>query len=256
MTYRLSIAVALVCLASSARADFRADYETVKGSADDIVPSVTHFELAGARLRMDTSRVSVLVDGSSNGSVIVLTHARRQYLDLQKVADTRSASKARAEAALANLPPEQRAMVQQRMGAAAAGAAAKFDVSYAPTGGSDRVGGLACQIFALQINGRHAADSCLADLADTTISPADRTALRQAFERIEAMSSRMSGGGFRSPISAMPAGKFPVQTTHFDDSGNVTHVSRLKALSTARVDAGDFAIPAGYTEQAFGGPAH
>jgi hypothetical protein len=56
--------IAASCFASTvALADFRADYETVKGSADDNVPSVSRLELSGARLRLDTSRVSVLVDG-------------------------------------------------------------------------------------------------------------------------------------------------------------------------------------------------
>lgn len=254
MRRRLALALALACaVPAMARADFRADFETVQGSGG---PGLARIELSGQKLRTDAGKVTMLFDGES-GRKILLMHDKHQYIDMDKAAQTAGAAMGRANAALANLPPEQRALVEKQMGGRMPGASsAPAVVHVTPTGASDRIAGYACQIYRTEIDGRHINDSCLTDSADAGISAADRAAAHHAFEQMKVFGEKMSGGSYKAPVVDTPVGKFPVQVTRYDDAGKPTHVAQIKSLTTASVDAADFAIPAGYTEQEIGGPDH
>ena len=244
MQHRIAFALAIACsLPAAAWADFRADYET---TGQGNVPALSRIEVGGEHMRTDAGGVSTLFDAGS-GRLLLVEHDKHQYMDMAKVADTAGAAMAQANAAMANLPPEQRAMIQQHMGAMA-NMTAKVDVQVTATGASDRVAGYACQVYRTEVNGRHSADSCLADVGDAGISGADRATMRTAFQQLKVMSDKMSAGLFKSPINAMPVDKFPVKITMFDESGK-TQVVQLKSLATSGADAADFAIPAGYIEK-------
>jgi hypothetical protein len=251
LRFSLSIAALGCALSGTALADFRADFTVVKGGSDNSMPGVSRIELGGGRMRTDAGNVSMLFDTRS-GAMTVLMHDKHQYMDMQKVIETAGAAMAQANAALASLPPEQRAMLEQRMGGKIPGMGAKLDVSVTPTGASDRVAGHACQIYRTQVGDRHADDICLANIGDAGISAADQATLRKAFEEMRTMTEKMSAGMFRSPLSSMPLDKFPVRMTHYDDSGKVLQVVELKGVQTGGVVDSDFAVPAGYTEQDMG----
>lgn len=249
MHVRFALAAAIVaCVASTpAMADFRAEFQVVKGGNSADMPGMSRLELGGGKLRLDAGNVSMLMDGGG-GRMIALMHDKHQYMDMQKVAETAGAAMAQANAALASLPPEQRALIEQRMGGKVPGLGAKVDVSVTPTGVRERVGNYNCEVYRTQVGGEHMEDVCLANVADAGISGADQAALRRAFDEMKAMTEKMSAGMFHSPLRSMPSDKFPVRMTRFDDAGKVTQVVELKSLQTAGVSASDFAIPAGYTE--------
>ena len=253
MHARFALAVAVLgCVASApASADFRAEFAVVKGGRNAETPAMSRLELGGDKMRMDTDNVSMLMD-TGNSKMIVLMHDKHQYMDMQKVVETASAAMATANAALANLPPEQRAMIEQRMGGKLPGmGGAKVDVSVTPTGTRDRVGNFSCEVYRTQVNGDHMEDVCLANVAEAGISGADQATLRRAFEEMKAMTEKMSNGMFHSPLRSMPADKFPVRMTRYDD-GKPVQVVELKSLTTGGVSGGDFAIPAGYSEADMG----
>jgi len=242
----LSVAI-LGCVACvPAFADFRAEFAVVKGSQKAEGPGMSRLELGDGKMRMDADNVSMLMDAGT-GKMTVLMHDKHQYMDMQKIVETASAAMATANAALANLPPEQRAMIEQRMGGKIPGVGAKTDVSITPTGTRERVGKFDCEVYRSQINGEHIEDVCLANVADAGISGADQATLRRAFDQMKAMTDKMSNGMFHSPLRTMPTDKFPVRMTRYDD-GKPVQVVELKSLTTGGVPASDFAIPAGYTE--------
>jgi len=244
MPRRLALAVALACLSSAALADFRADYESSGGQSAD--HAMSRFEVAGGRMRIDSGNVSMLFD-VSNDKLIMLMHDKREYMDMAKVAETAGAAMAQANAALANLPPEQRAMIEQRMQGAMGGVGQKLSVHIAPTGASDRVGSWSCQVYRTDVGDSHSSDMCLADSNDAGISAADRATVHRAFDQIKAMTEKMTAGMVRPPISQLPEGKFPVRITHFEDNGK-TQTVVLKGVTNS-VSAADFSIPAGYSEK-------
>jgi hypothetical protein len=244
MPRRLALALALACLSCTAWADFRADYS---GGAEGNAPSMSRIEVGGSHMRMDAGKISMLLDADS-GKMIMLVHDKHQYMDMAKMAQMASAAMAQMNASLANLPPEQRAMVEQRMHGAMGAAGAHMDIKITPTGATDRVGNWSCQVYRTDVGDTHVEDSCLADVADAGISAADRATIRRAFERLKEMSEKMSAGMFKSPLNQLPEGKFPVKITHFDD-GNKSKTVVLTNVTSGGVNAADFAIPAGYTEQ-------
>ncbi|MDR3388639.1 MAG: DUF4412 domain-containing protein [Rudaea sp.] len=245
MQHRIALVLACACLAPAAAwADFRADFDASQGSN---ASALTRIELAGDHMRTDAGNVSLLFDTGS-GRLLMLEHDKHQYLDMAKIAETAGAAMAQANAAMANLPPEQRAMIQKRMGGAMGGMGAKVDVHVVPTGASDRVAGYACQVYRTEINGEHREDSCLASVADAGISATDQTALRKAFAQLNAMTEKMSAGMFKSPLNQMPTDRFPVRITQYGDDGKVTQVVQIKSIAASSISATDFAIPAGYTE--------
>jgi hypothetical protein len=246
MPRRLVLALALACLTPVAWADFLAEY-VQSGSDQGNVPGLSRIEVVGDHMRTDAGRISMLFDVGS-GKMIVLMHEKKQYLDMAKVAQTAGAAMAQANAALANLPPEQRAMVEQRMQGAMMGAGAKVAVSVTPTGATDRVGNWPCEVYSTSVAGRHVDDSCLANSADAGITAADRATVHRAFDQIKAMTEKMSAGMFKSPMNQIPEGKFPVRITHIDDNGK-TQTALLKGITTAGIGPADFSIPPGYTEQ-------
>jgi Domain of unknown function (DUF4412) len=247
MPRRIAVALALASSFSlNAWADFRVDFEA-KAQGD--VPALSRIELSGEHMRVDAGTMSTLFDTGS-GRMLVVQNDKHQYLDVQKAAETAGAAMAKASAALANLPPDQRAMIEQRMGGHMPGAGgAKVVATFTPTGASDRVGGYSCQIFRTEIDGRHVSDACVANASDAGISAADQATLRKAFEQIKAMTEKMSAGMFKSPVDQMPTDKFPVRIVQFDASGKQTQVVQIKSVTTSTVAGSDFAIPAGYTEQ-------
>lgn len=245
MPRRLALAFALACLSASASADFRADYEsTSDGQGSD--RSMSRFEVAGDHMRIDSGHISMLFD-VGNGRLIMLMHDKHEYMDMAKMAEAAGAAMEQANAALANLPPEQRAMIEQRMQSAMGGVGQKLAVHIAPTGASDRVGGWSCQVYRTDVGDSHSSDMCLADSNDAGISAADRATVHRAFEQIKAMTEKMTAGMVRPPISQLPEGKFPVRITHFEDNGK-TQTVVLKGV-TGSVSAADFGIPAGYSEK-------
>ena len=243
MMCRLALALPLLSLAPAAWADFHAEYE---GSGDTL--KLSRIEVAGNQMRMDSGNVSILFDTAGSGKMIILMHDKKQFMDFAKVAEVAGAAMAQANAALANLPPEQRAMVEARMHGAMGAAGAKVDVQVTPTGASDRAGGFACQIYRTDVGGRHSEDTCLADVGEAGISAADRATVRRAFEQMKTMSEKMTAGMFRSPVNQIPVDKFPVRITHTDDNGK-TQTVLIKGIASGGVNVADFAIPAGYTEQ-------
>ena len=243
-----SAAAMLGCLASApAMANFRAEFSVVKGSRGADVPGVSRLELGGDKMRMDAGNVSMLMDTSSS-RMIVLMRDRHQYIDVQTAVQTASAAMATANAALSNLAPEQRAMIEQSLGDRVPGIGdAKVDVSVKPTGARERVGKVSCEVYRTHVNGDHTEDVCLANVADAGISGADQATLRRAVDEIKMLSAKLSNGIFHLPLQAVPSDKFPVRMTHYED-GRPVQVVELKSLTSGGVPGGDFAIPAGYSE--------
>jgi hypothetical protein len=248
-----AVSLALSCLlADRAFADFRIDYAEVQGTADHDSPALTRIESSGPHLRVDAGSSNFVYNANTN-QFLLLDHAKHQYLDFDEVVEAAHGAMARAQAALANLPPEQRAMAEQRMRHLTTGSAATA-VHYIATGSTSRVAGLNYNIYRIEIEGRHSGDACLANVADTGITAAERAALKQCFERLEAFSEKASNGLVvaRSPIRALPSATLPVRVTRLDDSGKVIGTTELKSISQAAIDAADFTVPAGYHKQQIG----
>ncbi|MBS0557947.1 MAG: DUF4412 domain-containing protein [Proteobacteria bacterium] len=234
MQTRLALAIAtLGCiLAAPAWADFSADFADVQGTGR---AALTRIEVGGGHMRMDTGSNSVLVDANS-GRILMLMHDKKQYMDMGKMAQS-------LNAILANVPPQMRDMMKQRMAARSGGGT----VTYASTGQAATVAGYACTMFQVKAGENHISDACLADLSAAGIDAADQATVRKVFDDLRAMAQTASAGMASSSINQLPTGKFPVRMTRYED-GKIADVSQIKGVSHAAVNRADFEIPAGYSE--------
>ena len=231
---RLAIAILGCAVSATALADFRAEFATVQGAGDT---ALTRIEVGAGHMRMDMGRNILLVDAAS-GRILVLMPNKQQYMDMGKMAQSLNAM-------LANVPPQMREMMKQRMAAHGGGSAT---VAYAPTGQTATIDGYACSIYRVMIGNDHRSDACLADLSAAGIDAADQATVRKVFDDLRAMAQTASAGMVNSSINQLPAGTFPVQMTRYDD-GKVSAVTQIKSVSHAGVAAADFEVPAGYSEK-------
>jgi hypothetical protein len=210
------------------------------------VSPLSRVELGGSHMRIDAGRVSLLLDAGAD-KVVMLMHNKKKYLDTKKaiLADASSSAE------LSKLTPEQRALIQKREAAHMpdSGAATTASrVNLKPTGRSDRVHDYACEVYRIEVNGRHKQDLCLASVVDVGISAQDRAALQRTLAQLKAISEGRFGRVVRAPIVAVLPEKFPVKVVRYNEEGDVIEILELKQLTNGGVNAGDFAIPAGYTE--------
>jgi hypothetical protein len=232
-TLTLAAIALATTLAAPAHAAFRAEFTTDQGDSGFAVSGI---ELSGSHLRMNAGKVSTLVDADS-GSIIVLMHDKHEYMDMARMVQAMNAM-------LANVPPQLREMMKQRMAAHGHGGAM---VTYTDTGKNESVAGHACTVYRITAGESHDSDACLADLADAGIDAADQATLRKVFADLRAMAKSAVAGIGASSLDQMPTDKFPVRMTRYVD-GKVAGVTRLKAITHAAAPAADFTIPAGYSE--------
>ena len=157
------------------------------------------------------------------------------------------------ETAMANMTPEQKAMMQQAMagrpGAAppAAGGGG-MQVEMKDLGTSEVVAGHSCKDVQTVVDGKPSATLCvISSPASLGISSADLKTLQAMREGMQKLESKM--GPMGQGMSAMTAGGFSLKTTRqgIRNFQPVSETDTFKSVSSARLDASLFQVPSGYT---------
>ena len=147
-----------------------------------------------------------------------------------------------------NMPPEQRRMLEQRMGSLmkgqqGGGAGPAFSSKEI---GRSRVKGIPCRRVEIRRDGQPMHEICVANRSDTGIPQQDYDTLMQMFAFMRNMSKMASTG---APPFADNVKGVPVQMkSHMDGS-----VQTLKKISTSALPAAPFKAPP-YPKQNFGAP--
>jgi hypothetical protein len=184
-----------------------------------------------------------------DGTIWNVNVAKRTFMKLDKdaVAAQQSAMNDRMQSALQNMPPERRAMIEQRMKAIQQQTHA---YTLTDAGRSEHVGSYSCQIWQATRDGKPIAEYCVAPKGSLTggdeLIAAAHKASAVAVD-ISTASPQMARA--MSPIYTL-YGKmdgFPVLTRHLDGGGshNETFVTGIEKKS---LPADQFAIPKGFTE--------
>jgi hypothetical protein len=253
---------------------------------NDRAGSKSTVSMEGNKLRLETERsgrpMTVLFDGDAQ-KLWMLDDAAKSYRtidpqtmqparDQQAKTDAmasgqRAQADAQMQAALAQMPPERRAMVEAQMkqrqtsgGPAApptagaspgssAGPAPSID--YKATGQHKKVAGHECDTYRELQDGKPKADGCYIPLARLGLTKDDFKAI-DAFTQFR--QSHFGGMGGPALPSVTTAPGIPAERTELDDSGAPGTSSKMVSISTAKVPDDRFQLPAGYTEQKFGGP--
>jgi hypothetical protein len=158
---------------------------------------------------------------------------------------------ARMQAMMQNLPPERRALMEQRMkGMAGAPQAA---LSLNRTGNTDRVGSWPCDVWQLQKNGKTIGDSCIASRSALTggdeLTDATHKAAAAAADVFASIPVAREAANRMALYSK--ADGFPVRTRNIS-GGNLEDEETVTSIERQSLPADQFAIPKGFTQSTMG----
>ena len=224
----------------------------------------------GQSLRMDTNGVgaddrgSMVFDGSVN-EMTAIDHPSKQYFvideaALQGMANQMGAAMRQMEAALADLPPEQRAMAEQmmkqRMGAMGGGAAVERPApEVTPTGESDTVNGYDCDVYEVSEAGQRTNELCVAAWADIEGGREFADGMKRMagfFEQMqetfrEAGANVMDGSdNVLAHLEEMDG--FPVRSRTYD-GGDLVDETTIVSSESKSLESAMFAPPPDYRQQ-------
>jgi Domain of unknown function (DUF4412) len=157
--------------------------------------------------------------------------------------------------AMANMTPEQRAMMEKAMagrggamGGMPGGApAAPRTITFQPKGGTDHVGRFTCTLYAELTNGQRSAEICAASSDQIQFKEADLRAFKALQKFMEPMAKMGNRSGFSAPSIEQLHG-FPVHSVHYEGTRATTETTVLSADQKS-VEANMFIVPAGMVKQ-------
>ena len=241
-------------------------------TAEPSPPATVQISIDGAALRIDATgdpadESGSLLFHSDAGEMTAIDHSRKQYVVMDEAAFEDVAGQIddamqEMREALAQLPPEQRAMAErmmkQRMGSMGPGAGAPTARPRAieKTGGSDSVNGYPCETYAMIEDGRTTRDMCVTSWSNIEGGDAYARVMGKMAGFFENMRRTFSRGG----MDLMGSGSdvfthmrdidgFPVRSRSYDGNGAVVEETTLVSSESRDLDPVVFAPPAGYTEQ-------
>lgn len=222
------------------------DLATKKVSTDVIL-------LDANRLRVDSDdgkSVMFLTDGGRN-RMVMLDKAKNQYQEIdeetmKQLGQQMSAAMAQMQAAMKNMPPEQRAMMEKMMKGKMPQAAAAAPKTVYTAKGSGSINGFSCTKYEGDLSGVKESEVCAALPAQIKLTPADL----QIFEKMKQFSSTLLSSLANSPVHiSVPSGYgfeegyegFPIQKIDFEN-GQATKRSELKSITRASFSDADFSL--------------
>jgi len=221
------------------------DLETKKVTTDTIL-------LDANRMRMETDNGTVvmfLTDGGRN-RMVMLNKDKKTYQEIddatmKQLAEQMSGAMAQMNAAMKNMPPEQRAMMEKMMKGKMPQAAAAAPKTVYTAKGSGSVNGFSCTKYEGDRNGVKESEVCAALPAQLKLSASDM----QIFEKMREFSNSLLSSLANSPVKiSVPTNSFeagyegfPVQKTEFEN-GQPTHRGELKSVTRANFSDADFSL--------------
>lgn len=222
------------------------DLATKKVTTDTIL-------LDSNRMRFDFDdgrSVMFLTDGGRD-RMVMLDKAKNQYQEIdeammKQMGEQLSGAMAQMEAAMKNMPPEQRAMMEKMMKGKMPQAAPAAPKTVYTAKGSGTINGYSCTKYEGDRNGQKESELCAALPAQLKLTPADM----QVFDKMRQFSSTLLNSLANSPIKvSVPSGYgfesgyegFPIQKTEFE-SGQATKRSELKSMTRSNFTDADFSL--------------
>lgn len=192
---------------------------------------------------------------------VIIDHAEKSYVVMDEAMMAEMGTQINSamqqmQEQLKNLPPEQRAMVEEmmkgKMKSMMGGSEEKQPVRVEKTGMGEWESE-PCTQFAVRQNDELLQEVCAAELSDVK----GATEAKQAFESMarfmtrlaESMPEIVAGSLAETPMALMDQiDGFPVRTTHYEE-GEFSQETTLEGIAEMDLDASIFTAPEGYTKQ-------
>lgn len=223
------------------------DLATKKVTTDTILLDANRM-----RLDFDNGRAMMFLTDGGRNRIVILDKDKKQYQEIdeqtmQQMAQQMSGVTAQMDAAMKNMTPEQRAMMEKMMKGkipqAAAPAAAPKTVYTAK--GSGSVNGFSCTKYEGMRGAEKVADLCAGVPAQLKLSASDM----QIFEKMRQFAAGLTSSLANLPVRVnVPTGSlesgyegFPIQRTDFEN-GQATIHGELKSITRANFSDADFSL--------------
>lgn len=206
--------------------------------------------LDNTRLRVDSdtnTSMMFLTDGGRN-RMVLLDKAKNEYREMddqtmKQMADQMSGAMAQMDAAMKNMPPEQRAMMEKMMKGKMPQAAAPAVRTVYTAKGSGSVNGFTCTKYEGVKGTEKVSEVCAASPSQIKVTPADF----QVFEKMKdffsgmmkAMANSPFGANMQTSLTDPGFQGFPVQTVSFRN-GKASDRVELKAVTEMSFSNADF----------------
>ena len=165
---------------------------------------------------------------------------------VQGMANQMQSAMRQMEAEMANMPPDQRAMMEQmmkgRMGAMGGGAAPPKTVREKAQG--VKVGAFTCTRYEVLTGGQLSQEVCAAPVGDLKLDPAAYETFKALAEFYEPLTRQIPRGNWTAPSGLSQIQGFPVQTISYEGQ-RPTSEWRLVSIENRSLDAALFTLPAG-----------
>ncbi len=243
---------------------------TKKLNSPNAQGEVMQFLFSDGLMKMkDGNNDGEMVFNSNDQNMMVISHSDKSYMmfDQQTGATVKNEMEKAMEQALAQVPPEQRAMVEQMMKQRMQGMggaqmpqmqqAAPPKTEIRKTSRGETINGYDCTYYEAYKNNQKESEYCVATWSE--LGASDN--MKQSFE---GMSEFMKGflGQFKemspmqmddNPFNYMnEIGGFPVLNRQFSN-GQATEESTLSSITEQDIDSATFAAPAGYQQRSLMG---
>jgi hypothetical protein len=183
----------------------------------------------------------------------VMNLDKKTYMELNKAFMTQMQQQlAQVQEQLKNLPPDQRALIEQAMrgrgGMPGARGAAPARFEYKQTG-SDKVGQWTCTKYEGYQGTQKVAEICTADAKTLGVTPADFEVAKHLAEFLQGFLPQAANQILVNGAQAEQGfSGIPVRRTTFVN-GRADTVSEIKEVRHEAIPASAFAVPAGFTQE-------
>ena len=256
----LSIAICTSAGYAQAQGVVFVQKETVNGQTE-----TNQIQMDKSHMRAEShasgNPMAFIFDGQKQTALMVdmnkKTYTEITKADADRMRQQLDAATAQMQSQLANLPPEQRAIVEQMMrgrggapgGARGANAAPAAKVQYRPAG-SDKVGQWACTKYEGYTGEQKTDEVCTVDPKDFGLNPGDFDVAQQLADFMKAMMPGAAAGLMvNGKVQDQGFAGIPVRHTTYRN-GAVATVSELTELRHESIPASAFDPPAGFSKQA------
>lgn len=231
-------------------------------------PAKMTMAVEGRDLKIERSAVGEQPAGSTifrgdRREMFIVNHADRSYflLDEAGMKELAEATKG-MDAMLANVPPEQRAMVERMMrGRGLGGAAAAPKRELRRTGERATHSGYATEQYEVLENGRRKWEFWVTPWSSLEGADEMRTAVEAMAEFGKVLTDAAAQSPMLSSMAGAGAGEYqflrqlngyPVVTRTFSDGGQLELETTLRSVTRRTMSPGDFEVPDGYRRQSIG----
>lgn len=259
----LATMILMIIFSSPLRAGEIIELITKDINGSEAKENAMQFVFSNGFIKMKSDQNNEMIFNNSAKNMTIISHDQKSYmvLDQDSISSAKSQIDQVMEQALANVPAEQRAMVEkmmkQRMPQMAQSPAApepmKTDIRR--TSRNDTINEYDCVFYEVYRNEQKQGEYCVSSWSELGTGDNIETSFKNMGEFMEGMLQQFSDMApirmDNNPFSYMKdIGGFPVFSRQYSN-GNAIQETTLSSITQSAIDDAVFQIPEGYQTQSF-----